>query len=521
MSIDLMSRPMTPPYEQYTQVSHSRSVSNSSMYTIDSSPEYGQISLPTPTKSPIRQHGPLLLPKIRPQDQSMEPSAPPKRHRKALSCTQNPPASMFASRPAVLRRSTSPAGVCDLISPISVASMGSRMSSALNSPVSMPSHSRRASGSHLNDQILGKYGFPTYRQLPSYIPPATFVSSTVPGASTFVPPPTFTPRPYSLPDDLQYNDAGTTTTLLEYLTGTNPSPALVRQLNINTGRGSGQTHFWWDVRNLRSWSDFNFETIDSIPGLMRLLSIELPETALPVPRVDRAKLQPETEAALHDLCRDFYAGKVNAALKVAQGQTHMVMRAERGPHFVSNYQDDAEKTIQGDGRGRVVGLVKSFDRWNTGMRAEAPHRKVEYLLGLAHLQRCMREHSCRYGFIITEIELVCVRAGTEDIPHFGFLELAPTIQLKSGNEDGLTACLALWYLHMLAKEVPLQGQAGWRTEIGGAAACTRQKVLPEKDKWMPEPQLGEKREAKRNRGWIMPGDPLHRRELPRSKRWHK
>ncbi|KAI9802997.1 MAG: hypothetical protein M1825_002230 [Sarcosagium campestre] len=561
MAFHMMTQPTTPPYDQFSlggQSGHSRSVSaSSSLYTLDSSPEYGEIALPTPTKSPIRQNGPLLLPKIRSQDQNMDPSvsSAARKPRKALSCTQNPPASMMsACRPDMFRRSTSPQGVfCDLISPVSIpSSMGSNMSSELSSPVSMvsSSHSRRHSGSQLDDQILGKYGFPTYRQLPAYMPPATFVSSTVPGASTFVPPPTFTARPYALPVDLQFNDAGPTTTMLDYLTGPNPTPALVRQINVNSGRGSGQTHFWWDIRNLRSWTDFDLNALDNVPDLMRLLSIELPETALPCPRVDRSRLQPETESALHDLCRDFYAAKVNAALKVSQGQTHMVMRAERGPadkgpHFVSAYQDDVEKTILGQGRGRVVGLVKSFDRWNTGMRAEAPHRKVEYLLGLAHLQRCMREHSCRYGFIMTEIELVCVRAGTDDIPYFGMLELAPTVQLKttaaddssspssssssspsasashSSHPTALTACLALWYLHMLAKEVPLPGQASWRTEIGGAAALTRHKFLSDKDDWVPEPQLGEKREAKRNRGWVMPGDPLHRREMPRSKRWHK
>ncbi|KAI9827290.1 MAG: hypothetical protein M1832_005428 [Thelocarpon impressellum] len=509
--------PSTPPYESSSSVGHSRNVSTSSFYTDDSSPDSIDTvrgALPTPVKSPIRQHGPMLLPKIRSQDQNIEPTAaaPVKRHRKALSCTQNPPGSM-ASRPSVLRRSTSPAGVCDLISPVSGAAVTSNMSSALSSPISMRTHSRSASASNIDTQILGKYGFPTYRQMPSYIPPATYASSTVPGASTFVPPPTYTQRAHALPADLQFGEDGSTTTLLEYLTGPNPTPALVRQLNIHAGRGAGQTHFWWDIRNLRTWGDFTVDAIEQIPGLMRLLTIELPGTALPGVLLDRGKLHPDTEAALQELCRDFYAEKVNNALKVAQGQTHMVMRADKGM-FVSNYQDDV--TIFGG--ARVVGLVKSFDRWNTGMKAEAPHRKVEYLLGLAHLHRHMRENSCRYGFIMTEIELVCVRTGTEAIPHFGLLEVA-VVQLE--RRTGLTAGLALWYLHMLAKEMPLPGQAGWKVDVGGAAACTRQKCLP-KDSWIPEPQLAERRAAKRERGWILPSDPLHRRELPRGgKKWHK
>jgi hypothetical protein len=440
--------------------------------------------------------------------------------------------------------------------------------------------------------------------MPAYITPMplpapAFLPSAVgPMASTFIPPVPLPAPPAlcststvsatatteaMLPLELLDFDAATpTTTMLAHLTAPNPSPALVRQINMNAGRRAGQTHFWWDVRNLRPWSDFSLASIDAVPGLMRLLTIEVPQTALPAPPpVERARLQPETEAALHELYRDFYTAKINAALRVAQGAAHMVMRLESGgsaasasasaaagtangiagatgcgtPYFVSNYPADAEKTVAGDvRRGRVVGLVKPFDRWNTGMRAEGPHRKVAYLAGLAHLHRLMREHGCRYGFIVTEIELVCVRCGgppgeSGAPPFFGLLELAAPIRLQttglatpttsaataaggtnntagssdgssssSSSSSGLTACVALWYLHMLAKEVPLPGQPGWKMDVGGPAACTRQKCLPQKDAWMPEPQLAEKREAKRSRGYVFCTDPLHRRELPRTGR---
>lgn len=189
------------------------------------------------------------------------------------------------------------------------------------------------------------------------------------------------------------------------------------------------------------------------------------------------------------------------------------MRSQKtrdGPHFLANYQNDFEKTLAGNGRGRVVGVVKTFDRWNTSMRHEIGQRRVEYLAGLSHVHRYMREHGCRYGFIITEIELVCVRLGTSDIPYFGSLELAPTVELK--NQEGLTGALALWYLHMLAKEDPLPGQLGWKVEIGPPGDLTRSKILEKKDSWIPEPGMAEKRAAKTVRGWVMPGDPWNRKK---------
>ncbi|KXH50175.1 hypothetical protein CSIM01_07399 [Colletotrichum simmondsii] len=136
----------------------------------------------------------------------------------------------------------------------------------------------------------------------------------------------------------------------------------------------------------------------------------------------------------------------------------------------------------------------------------------------------MREHSCRYGFILTEIELVIVRNGSESVPHFGHLEVT-SVQLAAVADDAdcevgeipLTACLALWGLCMMAGDDAPQQQgrsavAHWKTEIGAPAEGTRRKALP-RDDWMPKPQLAEKREAKRARGWVMPEDPVGRKEL--------
>jgi hypothetical protein len=166
----------------------------------------------------------------------------------------------------------------------------------------------------------------------------------------------------------------------------------------------------------------------------------------------------------------------------------------------------------------------------------------------------MRDHSCRYGFIITEIELVCVRAGCDDRdqPYFGFLEVAEAVETKTfagkeGNLTGsgnvtMTVTLALYYLLMLAKATPLPGQPGSYMDVGGSGTLSRQRVwdggngtgdgtitIDEdgdveelgkdgKDKWIPEPQMGEKREARTVRGWVWPSDPWHKREGERGER---
>lgn len=477
----------------------------------------------------MRQAGPTLLPRIRTQDQNIEPAFKvAKTHRRALSSTVNPPGQLQPSRPTVQRSTTTPPERVSLLSPVSATSTVSSWAavSALNSPISLssyarrPSHTRSSSTSVIDDNALRQYGYPTYRSFPQYIA-REYAPSVVPGASTFVPPPPAAPeQPQDLAQELQYvAEDDPSINLTQYLTGPNPPVNLVPQANIILGRGH-QMHSWWDIRNLKVWDGFDLETIKAIPDFDKFLNLDIRATALPPIVIAQSRLQPQTEASLTGIIRDFYAEKVNSALKICQGhQNHLSMRTDRtkdGPDFVANYQNDYENTIAGNGRGRVVGLVMSFDRWNTGMRHEVGHRKIFYLTALAHLHRCMREHSCRYGFIITEIELVCVRAGTDDIPYFGFLELAPTVELKT--QEGLTACMALWYLHMLAKNTPLPGQCGWKLEVGPPSAMTRMKVMEERDDWIPTPQSGEKRNAKLARGWVMPGDPWNKKKEGVSRR---
>ncbi|EGE83364.1 hypothetical protein BDDG_06308 [Blastomyces dermatitidis ATCC 18188] len=620
-------RPSTPPpmmtTSQYAGNHHTHARADSSSSN-NSSPDSSGTNLTTPSLSPvIRQHGPALLPKIRPQDLVVEPvsSSGPIRHRKGQSTVRksNAYSPYPASRSQMRGSLTSPID-CSLISPISTSSMlGHRApSTTLSSPVTLtPSHTRLAGGhsrststSSIDEATWARYGYPTYRQYPRYVTqcsPTTPVSATSFLFSSYLPlnepvthpepspllqpayyaetpvttlgPPipaaTVTTPPYSDSDDLELS-----TTLLKYLTEPTQAINLVQHVRVPVGRGQ-QHHFWWDIRNLRSWSSFSLSTIHSIPKLTALLTTQVSQDHHPLSTVTPSRLSPSSEGALSELIRDIYAPRVNAAIQTSIGNGLFLRptaeafltgnRSNSGPHFIANYATDIQRTASGSQRGRLVGLVKSFNCWNSGMRQEPPHKRVEYLNGLAHLQRCMREHSCRYGFIITEIELVCVRAGCDDstdIPYFGYLQVAPPIMTNLSSESycppthqqqqpsmtrshshrsssaqssdysptpsrsptppssfssfssassssstPLTATLALYYLVLLSKAEALPSQPHGYLNVGGHGTLTRQHVLPEgKDKWIPEPQTGEKRDAKRVRGWVWPQDPWHRRE---------
>lgn len=545
----LLELPYSPMPAASHYGGHTRSSSKASVYsavsTVDSTPESvcTRISTPPRASPPVRHHGPLLLPKIRSQDQQIDntprhfrtstPPAPkPFRHGHARSYT-NPETlgSMgyasgnnfnvsFGSQPDLEQTSANSL----LCSPIIFAQDSFHDASMSQSQ----SHSRRGSSCSIDASTIDKYGYPTYRQLPTYNLPqqqqqqqADFVFPQQ--CNNYSP---RAPSPLSLAAT-STPDPTPSTTLMAFLTAPNPAASLVRTISFPL-RDPNTKHFWWDVRNIRSWSGFNASTVMALPGAAALLNAPVPCPVLPQPSMPSR--HPETEASLHSIYANYYLPKLNAALAISSSRPMSLSVPPRSKTangindllFVGTGAGEsvtAAAMFGGKPTARVVGLVRTFDRFNTGMRVEGNIKRVEYLRGLAALHHAMREHSCRYGFILTEIELVIVRNGVESTPFFGNLEVT-SVQLAATasenttdvSETPLTACLALWGLCQLAKDEPQAGHPSWRAEIGAPAEGTRRKAHP-RDSWMPPPQLAEKREAKRARGWVFPEDAIGRKEL--------
>ncbi|CAM1507417.1 Fc.00g070580.m01.CDS01 [Cosmosporella sp. VM-42] len=536
-SIEVPSPPttITFPYDPslldmpaYTP-SHTRSSSKASVYSSYSAAESNADSvctrLTTPPRAspPIRQHGPLLLPKIRSQDQQID--ATPRHYR----MTTPPAPKAFRHSHGHVRSYTNPEPISSLhydtpSANMSFSSEPDHSSSLLCSPASFitqePSpHSRRASSCSLDAATIDKYGYPTYRQMPTYNVSAQQSDFVFPGCN-------YSPRAPSPLSLAATPDPTPSTTLLTFLTAPNPAASLVRTISFPL-RDPNTKHFWWDVRNIHSWNGFNVSTILSLPGASALLTTPVPAPMLPQPTI--SSRHPETEAALHSIYASFYLPKLNSALAATSARPLQLCVPPKTSNinesiFVANAAGEsttAAAMFGGKPTARVVGLVRSFDRFNTGMRVEGNIKRVEYLRGLAALHHVMREHGCRYGFILTEIELVVVRNGAESTPFFGNLEIT-SVQLAASAPEGdmstapretpLTACLALWGLCQLASDEASAGHAHWRAEIGAPAEGTRRKAQP-RDSWMPQPQLAEKREAKRSRGWVWPEDAVGRKEL--------
>ncbi|RMD43599.1 hypothetical protein DV735_g1501, partial [Chaetothyriales sp. CBS 134920] len=601
---------MTPPESAAGQRGHSRNYSTSSLsyYTnstaTDTSPESVLTAITTPSRSPILgQNGPLLLPKIRTQDSSLTPSAAGQSrggHRRGSSTNSiNSTHSLGQARqrPAY-RCATEPVQSTNLMSPISNPPV-SRSTSLAPTPSpglqyahlhrARKAHSRHASASSVDSTVLSRFGYPTYRQVPAYPmqqptpspsifpedylhyqnntalmdPPVINLEGTFDMPSTL----DVLSRPISLspsppvivqpaPAMLASQPAVETYSLINHLTQPTPAINLVRHLSSDPGRLMS-SHFWWDIRNLRPWTEFNVDTFSSMPDLLTLLQFQHASSAFPSvyrPGSHLPTLSPASEPELVKYITATYFPRCNLGTQLSLGHNSIhlypaplrkLKNTASAPTFLANHPTDSDRTLTGLPRGRMVGLCKSYEKWNSAMYKEEAPAKVKYLKGLAHLQKCMRDHSCRYGFIITEIELVCVRAGADESgePYFGYLELSdpiPTntympepdlsLDYEADVEVPMTASLALYFLLMLSKMNALPGQLKSFMDVGAPGALTRQRVwhgcdVPEeeqgidgKDKGIPEPQLGEKREARTVRGWALPSDPWHKREGGRSKR---
>ncbi|CBX91180.1 predicted protein [Plenodomus lingam JN3] len=287
----MYSRHTTPPSSSSFNYIPGSVGSDVTYYSQASSPDVHAAG-PTPPRSPLRSYGPVLLPKVRIQDQVAEPTGGPIRHRRTTSSSSVGYAYSPYSRPASMaRRGSSPLNHnlhnlhSNLTSPVSNSSSSYDINlSTLNSPITFsqpearrssyvgshsrsasttrPRHDRSVSAGSVDENIINRYGFPTYRNLPSYVTASSAPQSNM-GLITALPStyssaqdiPSFTAsctQDFTVPEfeaapavqypfstDVSfdaYQSIPPTSSIMEYLTSPNPSPALVRRVT-NAPRG--------------------------------------------------------------------------------------------------------------------------------------------------------------------------------------------------------------------------------------------------------------------------------------------
>lgn len=87
----------------------------------------------------------------------------------------------------------------------------------------------------------------------------------------------------------------------------------------------------------------------------------------------------------------------------------------------------------------------------------SPNKRAEYRQALSQVNWYLKQPGSRYGFILTDRELVVFRRSN----NIGWVELATSIPFALGGSPSQPqpVPLALWYLGMLAAQD--QGDARW------------------------------------------------------------
>ncbi|KAL9123764.1 MAG: hypothetical protein Q9217_006839 [Psora testacea] len=246
-----------------------------------------------------------------------------------------------------------------------------------------------------------------------------------------------------------------TQSLLSYLTTVAP-PRLPTQ---NTAPGSNTTstnYSWRDITQISLWQDFNYNTVIQRYGNGLNVKQIMPD---PMPTSPPRAIKDEPlfharfiEYILPRVRRALRAGFEQLQPQVQAGQlTPTVFDGGSIATIVDNYRPDMAFVKEGDnvgvGPNRCPGDLKVSWKWKSAWRTtheEALQR--EYKQAFSQVNFYMKQHQARYGFIITDTELVPVKR----MPDNGHIAVANAVPWTRQGNGLLTVLLGLWYLGMLA-----------------------------------------------------------------------
>lgn len=178
-----------------------------------------------------------------------------------------------------------------------------------------------------------------------------------------------------------------------------------------------------------------------------------------------------------DLIRDKIAEhvfpRVRRALRAAfdhlsstnqlNGRTRLSFGGGPYAQLIMNYRPDTayfDEALPGTSLNRAPGDIKPSFKWNTGMANHAlPTVRNEYRQPLSQVNFYMNQHTARYGFLLTNTELVVFQR----LDANGNLQLAASIPYNAGGAPGypqMTVLFALFCLGMMAAQDG-NGPNGW------------------------------------------------------------
>lgn len=145
-----------------------------------------------------------------------------------------------------------------------------------------------------------------------------------------------------------------------------------------------------------------------------------------------------------------------AMLNQMTGLTNLSFDVGESAKVIDSFKPDtayfAVDLPAGTSWNRAPGDIKPSWKWSTALAAHPILGiRSEFRQALSQVNWYMKQHHSRYGFLLTDRELLVFRR----LNNTGHLELASPVPFSIGGcaaQPQLTVLLALWYLGMLAAQ---------------------------------------------------------------------
>lgn len=217
-----------------------------------------------------------------------------------------------------------------------------------------------------------------------------------------------------------------------------------------------------DIRGILSWDEFCLSAVQQSYGTLLHQAMinysDMPQTpAKPV----------RSEVGLRHLFSTYLHKRIERALETGfrHLQATSTMPANTTPVSLGepyaartipgNFSPDAAiyelAVVYGTGPNRAPGEMKPSYKWASEMSGGTQREEQQFFQALSQLNYYMKQHSSRYGFMLTNCEFVAVKRGSTR----GVLHLAdPVDWTASGTVTSpqMTVALGIWYLGMLASD---------------------------------------------------------------------
>ncbi|KZT24942.1 hypothetical protein NEOLEDRAFT_1242047 [Neolentinus lepideus HHB14362 ss-1] len=291
-----------------------------------------------------------------------------------------------------------------------------------------------------------------------------------------------------------------TITIFDYVTKTK-IPKLIENNTKSGPNTRSASYSYKDIRQVGHW-DLTFETIvnDSFAFCLER-EVEKRPTSTTKPYINNERT---TEMRLESVFWPHVRRVLDASFQPNVPRGHVKIFCDVGSSCRRDPRSEPDRAARVSAKipmefrlNRLPGEVKVSWKWSSDM-TQTEFRNyeanMEFKQVLSQLLFYMKAHMCRWGYIITDKELVCARRQTGQDNRIEISEAIPLTRHKQPLQNWrlgprvkncypeaqgeLTALLAIWYLHMLASRECLSD--GWFLGWGPRPGPTQNIVTPDK-----------------------------------------